>query len=77
MLEYWNIGLKCEQKFLYLYTATLITTKDVIPAPYPVVGSHRQVRGKLRQESRKTLLPAGRQGIPGFVVSSAERSSPE
>jgi len=56
MLEYWNIGLKCEQKFLYLYTATLITTKDVserqsyrlIPAPY-------QVRGKLQQESRKTL----------------------
>jgi hypothetical protein len=48
MLEYWNIGLKCEQKFLYLYIATLITTKDVIPAPY-------QVRGKLQQESRKTL----------------------
>ena len=50
MLEYWNIGLKCEQKFLYLYTATLITTKDVserqsyrlIPAPY-------QVRGRLSQ----------------------------
>ena len=42
MLEYWNIGLKCEQKFLYLYTATLITTKDVIPAPY-------QARGRLSQ----------------------------
>jgi hypothetical protein len=42
MLEYWNIGLKYEQKFLYLYTATLNTTKDVIPAPY-------QVRGRLSQ----------------------------
>jgi hypothetical protein len=30
MLEYWNIGLKYEQKFLYLYTATLNTTKDVM-----------------------------------------------
>jgi len=31
-----------------LYTATLIKAKAVIPAPY-------QVRGKLQQESRKTL----------------------
>ena len=31
-----------------LYATTLITEKDVIPAPY-------QVRGKLQQESRKTL----------------------
>jgi len=31
-----------------LYTATLIKTKHVIPAPY-------QVRGKLQQGSRKTL----------------------
>jgi hypothetical protein len=56
MLEYWNIGLKCEQKFLYLYTATLITTKDVserqsyrlIPAPY-------QVRGRLSQARNDKL----------------------
>jgi len=36
------------EPFLVLYTATLITAKAVIPAPY-------QVRGKLQQESRKTL----------------------
>ena len=48
MLEYWNIGLKCEQKFLYLYTATSITTKDVIPAPY-------QVRGRLSQARNDKL----------------------
>ena len=52
-------------------TLLYISSEAVIPAPY-------QVRGKLQRESRlKTLLPAGRQGIPGFVVSSAERSSPE
>jgi len=33
---------------MHLYTATLIIAKAVIPAPY-------QVRGKLQQESRKTL----------------------
>jgi cell division protein FtsL len=34
--------------YIYLYIATLITAKAVIPAPY-------QVRDKLQQESRKIL----------------------
>ena len=38
-----------------LYKVTLIPAKAVIPAPYPVVGSNRQVRDKLQQESRKAL----------------------
>ena len=29
-----------------------MTRHNVIPAPYPVVGSNRQVRGKLHRESR-------------------------
>jgi len=35
-------------KFQILYTASLITTEDVIPAPY-------QARGKLQRESRKKM----------------------
>jgi hypothetical protein len=36
-----------------------ITSKAVIPAPYPVVGSNRQVRGKLQRESRPEILDSG------------------
>jgi hypothetical protein len=44
------------KRFEELYRVTLLMiAKGVIPAPYPVVGSKRQVRGKLQRESRKTL----------------------
>jgi hypothetical protein len=38
---------------------------SVIPAPYPVVGSNRQVRGKLQQESS----PLGGLSFSGFPSS--------
>jgi hypothetical protein len=40
-----------------------------------MVGSDRQVRGKLQQEYRKTLLPAGRQGIPGQARNDKPRKT--
>ena len=42
-------------KILY-FQPLYISSEAVIPAPYPVVGSNRQVRGKLQRESSSEIL---------------------
>jgi hypothetical protein len=39
-----------------ILTLLYINSEVVIPAPYPVVGSNRQVRGKLQQESSSETM---------------------
>ncbi len=53
-------GHECELKSEYLYTATLIIAKAVIPAPH-------QVRGKLQRESRKTLDSGSSPGMTNRI----------
>jgi hypothetical protein len=42
-----------------ILTLLHINSEVIIPAPYPVVGSNRQVRGKLQQESSSETMDSG------------------